>query len=143
VIIPGSSRFFVAGDIGVYESTDAGDTWTSAFPGMPNVQVLDLVYQRATGQLYAGTYGRGIYATSVSSGAVALRGDTNRDGAINALDALQVQQALIGASPSSAPNPLPGGDANCNGKLDVGDALAILQFAVGQGAGGSCVGSVR
>ena len=143
VIIPGTDRFFVAADVGIYESVDAGGSWSSAYPGMPNVQVLDLVFQRATGQLYAGTYGRGIYSTSVLAGQTALRGDVNRDGVVNGLDALQAQQALVGSLPSSAGNPMPAADANCNGRLDIGDALVILQFAVGNAPAGSCVGTVR
>lgn len=143
IIIPGTNRFFVAGDIGVYESVDAGDSWTSAYPGMPNVQVLDLVYQRATGQLYAGTYGRGIFSTTVLAGQAILRGDVNHDGVVNGLDALQAQQALVGSLPSSAGNPMPAADANCNGRLDIGDALVILQFAVGNAPVASCVGTVR
>ncbi len=143
VIIPGTNRFFVAGDVGIYESLSGGETWGSAFPGIPNVQVLDLVFQPATGQLYAATYGRGIYATSVVTGISALRGDVNRDGTVNALDALHVQQALVGALPSSVPSPMPAADANCNGRLDVGDALAILQFAVGNAPPGACVGTVQ
>jgi len=143
VIIPGTNRFFVSADIGIYETADAGATWASAYPGMPNVQVLDLTYQRSTGQLYAGTYGRGIYATTVSTGAAVLRGDVNRDGVVNAADALMAQQALAGSLPTSAGNPLPAADANCNGRLDVGDVLTMLQFAVGGAPSGSCVGTLR
>lgn len=143
VIIPGSNRFFVAGDIGVYESANGGGTWTPAFPGMPNVIVTDLVFQPATGTLYAGTYGRGIFATTVLTGPSVLRGDVNRDGIVNAFDALLVQQALVGVVPSVAQNPSSTGDANCNGRLDSGDALAILQFAVGSAPAALCVGTTR
>jgi len=143
VIIPGTNRFFVGADIGIYETNDAGATWTTAFSSMPNVIVTDLVFQQATGNLYAGTYGRGIYVTQLLTGAALLRGDVNRDGVVNAFDALLVQQALVGVLPSSAQNPMPAGDANCNGKLDSGDVLAILQFTVGSAPVGLCVGTVR
>ena len=143
VIVPGSDRFFVAGDIGIYESADAGSTWASAFPGMPNVIVTDLVYQQTTGNLYAATYGRGIYATQLQSGAAVLRGDINRDGAVNAFDALLAQQSLVGVLPTGTQSPMPAGDANCNGTLDSGDVLAILQFAVGAAPPALCVGTSR
>ncbi len=143
VIVPGTNRFFAAGDIGVYETADAGATWANAYPGLPNVQVLDLVLQRSTGLLYAGTYGRGIFSTSVLTGRTALRGDVNGDGAVNAGDALLAQLAIVGLFPSSAGNPLPAADANCNGRMDAGDPLAILQFAVGTPVPGLCVGTVR
>ena len=54
------------------------------------------MYQQPTGNLYAATYGRGIYATQILSGAAVLRGDINRDGSVNAFDALLTQQALVG-----------------------------------------------
>ncbi|MGQ0648182.1 MAG: dockerin type I domain-containing protein, partial [Gemmatimonadaceae bacterium] len=143
VVIPGTDRFFVAGDVGVYETTDAGTTWSSAFVGIPNVVVTDLVLQQATGTLYAGTFGRGIFATTIATGTPVLRGDVNRDGQVNALDALLVQQALVGIAPSGSPNPMPNGDANCNGVLDSSDAVLILQFAVGNAPAAACVGTPR
>lgn len=143
VLVPGTMRILAAADVGVYESVDNGASWNVAGPGMPNVRVLDLVYQRTTGILYASTYGRGIWAAQLLSGTTVLRGDVNRDGTVNAFDALLVQQALVGVTPSVSQSPLPAGDANCNGKLDSGDVLAVLQFAVGSAPASLCVGTVR
>ena len=140
VSIPGSARLFVAADVGIYESTDNGLTWSAANQGFPNVRVLDLVYQAATGNLYASTYGRGLWTTTIVTGASVLRGDVNADGFVNAFDASLAQQALVGVLPASAPNPMPRADANCNGALDSGDVLSILQFAVGAAAPTLCVG---
>jgi hypothetical protein len=140
--IPGSGRLFAAADVGVYESADNGTTWSTA-GGLPNVRVLGLLYQRATGNLYATTYGRGIFATQILSGTALLRGDVNKDGSVNAFDALLVQQALVGVNPAVGLNPMPSGDANCNGALDAGDVLAILQFAVGSAPPALCVGKVQ
>ena len=140
VMIPGTSRLFVGADVGIYESTDNGATWTVANPGFPNARVLDLVYQAATGNLYASTYGRGLWSTTIVTGASVLRGDVNADGFVNAFDATLAQQALVGVLPTSAPNPMPRADANCNGVLDSGDVLSILQFAVGAAGAARCVG---
>jgi len=46
----------------------------------------------------------------------------------------------VGVLPASAPNPMPRADANCNGVLDSGDVLSILQFAVGAASAALCVG---
>jgi hypothetical protein len=140
VAVPGTSRLFVGADVGIYESTDNGASWIVANQGFPNARVLDLVYQQATGNLYASTYGRGLWATTITAGASVLRGDVNADGAVNAFDASLAQQALVGVLPASAPNPMPRADANCNGTLDSGDVLSILQFAVGAAAPTLCVG---
>ena len=140
VLVPGTSRIFAGADVGIYESTDNGASWIVANQGFPNARVLDLVYQQATGNLYASTYGRGLWATTIVAGASVLRGDVNADGVVNAFDASLAQQALVGVLPASAPNPMPRADANCNGVLDSGDALSILQFAVGAAAPTLCVG---
>jgi hypothetical protein len=143
VFIPGTTRLFVAADVGVYESIDNGATWTLTGQGLPNVQVLDLVYQQATGTLYAGTYGRGLWATTVLTGSAVLRGDVNKDGVVNAFDAVLIQQSIAGVRPSSGQNPMPSGDANCNGVLDSGDVLAVLQFSVLAAPPSLCVGRTQ
>jgi len=143
VSIPGTTRLFTGADVGVYESTDNGASWTLATPGFPNARVLDLVYQRATGILYASTYGRGIWATQLLTGSAVLRGDVNKDGSVNAFDAVLIQQSLVGVTPSVGQNPMPAGDANCNGALDSGDVLAVLQFAVSAAPASLCVGRTQ
>ena len=140
VMIPGTSRMFAGADVGIYESPDNGATWSLASQGFPNARVLDLVFQAATGNLYASTYGRGLWSTTLAAGASVLRGDVNADGQVNAFDAALAQQALVGVLPASAPNPLPRADANCNGVIDSGDVLSILQFAVGSAPVTLCVG---
>lgn len=142
-LAPGTTRIFAGADVGVYESVDNGVTWNVAGPNLPNTRVLDLVYQQATGILYASTYGRGIWATQILTGSAVLRGDVNKDGSVNAFDALLIQQAIVGVKPAVGQNPMPSGDANCNGKLDSGDVLAVLQFAVGAASPTLCVGTMQ
>ena len=143
MIDDGPNHFFVGTDVGVYETTDAGLTWNASPAGLPNVVVNDLSYSPATRQLVAATFGRGLFKYSLGNPAAVLRGDVNRDGAVNALDALLIQQALIGLQMPLGMTILPHGDANCDGRVDAADALIVLRAAVGLTTSGACVGTSR
>jgi hypothetical protein len=54
-----ASRVWVAADIGVYQSLDAGGTWSAFSLGLPNVLVADLLFHPHTRVLRAGTRNRG------------------------------------------------------------------------------------
>lgn len=62
-----NSTWYVATDIGVYQTTDGGNNWTDITwsKGLPNVEVSSLRISATTGYLTAGTYGRGIWRISV------------------------------------------------------------------------------
>jgi photosystem II stability/assembly factor-like uncharacterized protein len=144
VMIAGSpNQFFVGGDLGTFETVDGGLTWTSMSQGLPGVVVEDLVYNPAQQLLVAATYGRGMFQYSLVNPLAVLRGDVNRDGKVDAFDALLIQQALVGIAMPSGIKSLPAGDANCNNALDVADALIVLRAAVGLTTSGACVGTVR
>ncbi len=143
MIDDGPNHFFIGTDVGVYETTDAGLTWTNSPSGMPNVIVTDLSYNTTTRQLVASTYGRGLFRYSLANPAAVLRGDVNRDGAVNAADALLIQQALIGMPLAAGLTISPHGDANCDGRIDATDALIVLRAAVGTPTAGACVGTNR
>src|SRR4030095_17066818 len=98
VYIANQDVMLVGTDIGVFQTSDGGTTWSPGPAGLPNVIVQDLVYQPASNLLVAGTYGRGMFAYNVTPPAGVLRGDANADGRIDAADALLVQQALVASS---------------------------------------------
>lgn len=54
---------FVANDAGVFVSRDQGATWSNMSGNLPNVMVIDLVYQLTDKTLYAATYGRSLWRT--------------------------------------------------------------------------------
>lgn len=55
--------WYVGTDVGVFMTKNAGGTWANLTKsvGLPNVTVNDLKVVKATGYLYAATYGRGIW----------------------------------------------------------------------------------
>jgi photosystem II stability/assembly factor-like uncharacterized protein len=57
---------YVCSDAGVYLTKDAGLTWLNATANLPNVMVVDLVYQEATKSLIAATYGRSIWQVKLA-----------------------------------------------------------------------------
>jgi photosystem II stability/assembly factor-like uncharacterized protein len=67
-----AQRIFVGTDIGVFVTTDGGQTWNRENTGFANTRVSNLVIQRdaASGKmvLYAFTHGRGLYKTTFTPG---------------------------------------------------------------------------
>jgi hypothetical protein len=55
------STVYVCNDVGVFASQDGGDTWSNMTSNLPNVMIIDLVYQSTDQMLYAATYGRSIW----------------------------------------------------------------------------------
>jgi hypothetical protein len=56
-----SNNLFAGTDIGVYNSTNGGTTWTAYGTGLPRVAVFDMAIHAPTGTLRAATHGRGIW----------------------------------------------------------------------------------
>jgi photosystem II stability/assembly factor-like uncharacterized protein len=56
-------QMFVCNDAGVFVTKNDGATWANASAKLPNVMVVDLVYQVATKTLIAATYGRSAWKT--------------------------------------------------------------------------------
>ena len=59
------NRMWVAADLGVYQSWDAGASWTSFASSLPNAFVGDLVFQPHARVLRAGTRNRGVWEIPV------------------------------------------------------------------------------
>ncbi len=56
---------YVASDAGVFQSGDAGATWSSISGDLPHTMCVDLVYRNADRTLTVATYGRSMYRTAV------------------------------------------------------------------------------
>jgi hypothetical protein len=59
-ITSGESRVFIATDAGVY-CKDVGETCWLRYGNIPNVRVMELDLKTCTNELYAATYGRGVW----------------------------------------------------------------------------------
>lgn len=136
-----NNRLYIGNMFGVYHTDNEGVSWTRN-TGLPTIRVTDLVYNARTNKLVAATYGRGIWSYDFAAPGAVLRGDPNNDGVVNAADALVIQQALMGMQLPITTRLFPAADANCDGKMDLLDAVLVLRFAVGQQST-SCVGTVR
>ena len=66
-----SSTLFAGTDIGVYASTDAGNTWNPFGTGMPRVPVFALDIQDQSRVLRAATHGRGVWEIAIAGTQVA------------------------------------------------------------------------
>jgi hypothetical protein len=60
-----SSRVWVAADIGVWETTDAGAQWAPFGFGLPNALAVDLLLHPDARLLRAGTRNRGVFEIDV------------------------------------------------------------------------------
>lgn len=61
------ATIFLGTDIGIFRSANDGGSWASYNTGLANVPVYDLELNKTTRQLWAGTFGRGIYRLSLSA----------------------------------------------------------------------------
>lgn len=64
---PGSNdRIYVGMDIGIYYKDNSSPNWTLYNAGLPNVSVMDMeMTPAAPGQIFAATFGRGVYQADV------------------------------------------------------------------------------
>jgi photosystem II stability/assembly factor-like uncharacterized protein len=60
-----ASRAWVAADLGVYETRDAGQSWKSISGGLPNAMAADLVFHTKDRKLICGTRNRGAWVIAV------------------------------------------------------------------------------
>ncbi|MEA2460984.1 MAG: large repetitive protein, partial [Actinomycetota bacterium] len=63
------SMVYVGTATGIFESLDGGASWHIANENLATTGVEDLVFRRGTSELYAFTYGRGIYRVDVGNAA--------------------------------------------------------------------------
>ncbi|MCX6155563.1 MAG: T9SS type A sorting domain-containing protein [Candidatus Kapabacteria bacterium] len=60
-----SDRIFIGTDIGIFYKDRNSNSWMEFNEGLPNVVIMDLEINYANGKLRAGTFGRGIWESSI------------------------------------------------------------------------------
>lgn len=124
------THIYVGTDIGVFRSTDGGDSWATFSQGLPPVPVTDLKYQRANKLLWASTYGRGIYRTSlVPAAATPTATHTPGPTAMHTNTPTHTPTATITPTPPPA-GVAPGAWAGDVSFLVAGDKVRLFDFKI-------------
>jgi hypothetical protein len=69
------AKLYVGTDVGVFSSLNGGITWVDDTAGMPRTVVTDLLLDRSSNMLVAGTYGRGMFTSPLPRAAGAPAND--------------------------------------------------------------------
>ena len=101
------STIFVGNDLGVYQTTDMGQTWHRYGVGFPLVRVTEIRIAKNSGLMRVGTYGRGlweIYPNANAQTGVRGDGDWDQNLAIDFLD-LGAAASRLGTTPATTTQP--------------------------------------
>lgn len=102
-----SNTIYVGTSIGVYRTTDGGQTWSRFGAGMPMVPVKDLFVSKSGAFVRAATFGRGlweIYPSATAEKGVNGNGDVDRNLQIDFQDVLATANRM-GTSPATTVAP--------------------------------------
>lgn len=66
-LVVAGNTLVAASDVGVFSSSDGGQTWTTLGQGLPNTQVIELKLSPDGQTLFASTHGRGMWSLPIGS----------------------------------------------------------------------------
>lgn len=102
-----NATLYVGTDLGIYRTTDGGNTWERFGRGMPMVRVTDLFISQSGSLMRVATFGRGvweIYPTATAPKGVPGTGDWDRNQQIDFVDLLSTANRL-GTTPATPSAP--------------------------------------
>jgi hypothetical protein len=125
-----NATLYVGTDLGVYRTTNGGNTWERFGRGMPMVRVTDLFISQSGALMRAATFGRGlweIYPTATAPKGVPGTGDWDRNQQLDFVDLLSTANRL-GTTPATTSAPLYDWNQDVTGAVNGIDDADLAQL---------------
>jgi hypothetical protein len=125
-----NDTLFVGTELGVYRTTDGGQTWHRYGHGMPLVSVTDMFISRTGAMMRVATYGRGlweIYPSATSEKGVNGNGDWNRDQQLDFED-LAALASRLGTDPATTVAPYYDWNTDMVGTVNGTDTADLIEL---------------
>lgn len=125
-----NQTLFAGTDLGVYRTTNQGQSWERYGVGLPLVRVTDMFVGRTGGLLRISTFGRGmweIYPSATAERGVAGNGDYDRNGQLDFVDLLSTANRL-GTTPATEARPYYDWNQDVVGTVNAVDDADLAQL---------------
>ncbi len=125
-----NNTLYVGTELGVYRTTDAGQTWHRFGTGMPLVKVTDMFISRTGAMMRVATYGRGLwelYPSATAEKGVSGNGDWDRDQQLDFVD-LAAAASRQGTDPSTTEQPYYDWNTDMTGTVNGTDAADLTEL---------------
>ena len=125
-----NNTLYVGTELGVYRSTDAGQTWQRFGKGFPMARVTDMFISRTGAMMRVSTFGRGlweIYPSATAEKGVSGNGDWNRDQQLDFVD-LAAAASRLGTNPSTEAEPHYDWNTDLTGTVNGTDSADLTEL---------------
>ncbi len=125
-----NNTLYVGTELGVYRSTDAGQTWHRFGQGLPMARVTDMFISRTGAMMRVATYGRGLwelYPSATAEKGVSGNGDWNRDQQLDFVD-LAAAASRLGTDPSTTAQPYYDWNTDITGTVNGMDSADLTEL---------------